>query len=147
MPILNYTTEVPTARTVGQIQAILAEAGADQILAEYRDKRVVALSFTTETSTGPQAFRLPADPARVFAVLRRQRVAPRYATMEQAERVAWRIVKTWIEAQLAIIQTEMVTLDQVMLPYMRTDNGTTMYDRYLEHGQRLLEAGRGIDMA
>jgi hypothetical protein len=143
MPILNYTTEVPAARTVGQIQTILAEAGADQILAEYRDKRVVALSFTTDTPVGPQAFRLPADPARVFAVLKRQRVAPRYATMEQAERVAWRIVKNWIEAQLAIIQTEMVTLDQVMLPYMRTAGGETLYERYLGQGLRLLEAGSG----
>jgi hypothetical protein len=143
MPILAYTTEVPTTRTVGQIQAILADAGASQILAEYRDKRVVALSFTTQTPMGPQAFRLPADPARVFAVLKRQRVAARYATLEQAERIAWRIVKNWIESQLAIIQTEMVTLDQVMLPYMRTDDGETLYERYLGQGQSLLEAGSG----
>lgn len=143
MPIINYTTEVPAAKTVGQIQAILADAGASEILAVYRDKRVVALSFTTETVVGPQAFRLPADPARVFAVLKRQRVAPRYATLEQAERVAWRIVREWILAQLAIIQTEMVTLDQVMLPYMRTADGETLYDRYLGQGQSLLEAGHG----
>lgn len=141
MPILNYTTEVDASRTVGQIQDILAKAGAAQILAEYDQGRVTGLSFTVITPTGPQAFTLPARPEQVRAVLLRQKVQPRYQTKEHAERVAWRIVKDWIEAQLAIIQTEMVTLDQVMLPYMRAQDGTTMYDRYLEHGQRLLEAG------
>lgn len=141
MPILNYTTEVAASRTVGQIQDILAKAGAAQILAEYDRGRVIALSFTVITPTGPQAFTLPVRPEQVRAVLLRQKVQPRYQTLEHAERVGWRIVLDWIKAQLAIIQTEMVTLDEVMLPYMRTDDGSTMYDRYLEHGQRLLEAG------
>jgi hypothetical protein len=141
MPIKDYTTSVPASRTVGQIQDILAKAGAAQILAEYNAERVIGLSFTVNTPTGPQAFTLPARPDLVRAVLLRQRVQPRYTTEEHAEAVAWRIIKDWIEAQLAIIQTEMVTLDQVMLPYMRANDGTTMYDRYLEHGQRLLEAG------
>ena len=141
MPILNYTTEVAASRTVGQIQDILAKAGAAQILAEYDRGRVIALSFTVITPTGPQAFTLPVRPEQVRAVLLRQKVQPRYQTLEHAERVGWRIVLDWIKAQLAIIQTEMVTLDEVMLPYMRAQDGTTMYDRYLEHGQRLLEAG------
>jgi hypothetical protein len=143
MPIKDYTTTVPALRTVGQIQDILAKAGAAQILAEYNAGRVVGLTFTVNTATGPQAFTLPARPDLVRAVLLRQRVQPRYATEEHAECVAWRIIKDWIEAQLAIIQTEMVTLDQVMLPYMRTANGSTMYQRYLQHGQALLEAGDG----
>jgi hypothetical protein len=139
MAILNYTTEVSTARTVGQIQEILAKAGANQILAAYESGRVVALSFSIETALGEQVYRLPADPGRVLAVLKRQRVAGRYATLEHAERVAWRIVKAWIEAQLAIIQTEMVTLDQVMLPYMRQADGSTVYQHYLEQqGHRAL---------
>jgi len=71
---------------------------------------------------------------RVHKVLRADRtVAPRYKTVEQAERVAWRIMKDWLEAQLAIIATEMVTLDQVFLPYMQGDDGRTVYELYLDH--------------
>jgi hypothetical protein len=142
--ILNYTTEVPASRTVGQLQEILAKAGARAILAEYDGAgRVVGLSFTIATVTGPQAFTLPVRPSRVHEVLQRQRVPPRYRTPEQAERVAWRIVKDWVEAQLAIIHTGMVGLDQVMLPYLRTADGTTLYERYQAHGVALLEAGNG----
>lgn len=143
MPILNYTTEIPASRTVGQIQDLLAKAGAAQILAEYHQGRVTGLSFTVITAAGPQAFTLPARPEKVRAVLLRQRVQPRYQTEEHAERVAWRIIKDWVESQLAIIQTEMVGLDQVMLPYMRTADGSTVYEHYIERGMRALEASNG----
>jgi hypothetical protein len=75
-------------------------------------------------------------------VLKRDRTTQaRYSTPEHAERVAWRIVKDWLEAQLAIIKTEMVTLDQVMLPYMRGDNGATIYEIYRDQ-QLAIEAPR-----
>jgi hypothetical protein len=66
---------------------------------------------------------------------------PRYRTPEHAERVAWRIVKDWLEAQLAIVATEMVTFDQVMLAYVRTSDGTTLYDLYRGGGLPALGAG------
>jgi hypothetical protein len=75
---------------------------------------------------------LPVRAERVEAVLKADKIPPRYKTAAQAERVAWRIVKDWLEAQLAIIRTEMVTLDQVMLAYMQVnENGDTVYDLYL----------------
>jgi hypothetical protein len=49
---------------------------------------------------------------------------------------------TQVEAQLAIIRTEMVTLDQVMLPYMRGDSGQTMYELYVNQ-QLALPSGSG----
>jgi hypothetical protein len=133
--LLNYTTTVPTTRTVGQVQALLAAAGAGRVLTEYgTDRRPTGVAFTITTAHGPRDFALPVDAARVERVLTRQRVAPRYRGRDHAERVAWRIVKDWLEAQLAIIATEMVTLGQVMLPYM-TEGGRTVYDLYV--GQQL----------
>lgn len=35
MPILNYTTKIAAAKTVGEIQAILARAGAQSISIDY----------------------------------------------------------------------------------------------------------------
>lgn len=136
MPLLNYTTDVPVARSIGHVQALLVEAGARQIMTEYDDVgRTVGLGFVVSTIHGMRQFVLPVNTDRVEAVLARDpRAAKRMKiTPQQAERVAWRIVKDWLEAQLAIIQTEMVTLDQVMLPYMTSDDGRrTVYELYVD---------------
>lgn len=133
MPLLNYTTSVPVNRTVGQVQGLLVEAGARRIATEYDDVgRTVGIGFGVETALGPRTFVLPVNADWVETVLERDRVARRYRSPEHAERVAWRIVKDWLEAQLAIIRTEMVTLDQVMLPYMRGDDGRTVYELYVD---------------
>lgn len=143
MPLLNYTTEIDSAKTVGQVQAILAKAGARSITAEFDGKgRATGLSFAAEVPGGIEFFTLPVHPDRVLTVLRKQRVQARYQTFEQAERVAWRIVKDWVEAQLAIIETEMVSLVEVMLPYMRVEGGSTVFEKFLDT-RKQLGAGRG----
>jgi hypothetical protein len=141
MPLLNYTTQVSVTRTVGHIQGLLVESGARAIMAEYSpDGAVVGMSFKVETPHGPRAYTLPVRAERVLAVLTREKVPQRYRTPEHAERVAWRILKDWVEAQLALLKTEMVTLDQVMLPYMATPDGRTVYDLYVDR-QLSLPAG------
>lgn len=133
VPLLNYTTTVPAGRTIGQVQGLLVEAGARQVMTEYDDVgRALGIAFAVHTANGVRTFVLPVDSERVLKVLVRDGVPPRYATPEHGERVAWRIVKDWVEAQLAIIRTEMVTLDQVMLPYMRGGDGRTVYELYLD---------------
>ena len=72
---------------------------------------------------------------------REKRNSPRSnikATQEQAERVAWRILKDWIEAQMALLDIEMVRFEEIFLPYIETQNGQTIYER-LEQKQFLLE--------
>ena len=46
---------------------------------------------------------------------------------KQAERTAWRIVKEWVVAQMALIETEMVDMEEVFLPYMLAGD-RTLYD-------------------
>lgn len=131
MPLLNYTTTIDVGKSVGEVTAMLAKAGADQVLTQYRAGEAIGLAFTLPTSTGPRQYRLPVDPDPVLRVLRKERVQPRYQSTEHAARVAWRITKDWIEAQLAIIATGMVSNDQVFLPYMLVDGGEqTVFDRY-----------------
>jgi hypothetical protein len=133
LPLLNYTTEVPVGRSIGQVQGLLVEAGATAIYTEYDQGRITGLSFAVQMPHGRQGFTLPVQVERVQVVLTREKVERRFRTPEHAERVAWRILKDWLEAQLAIIKTEMVTLDQVMLPYMRAADGRTMYELYVDH--------------
>jgi hypothetical protein len=142
VPLLNFTTKVPVSRTLDEVQRLLVRAGARSVSTAYSgDGNVEGLAFQVETAYGPRWFSLPINVEPVLAVLVRQRVENRFRTPEQAERVAWRILKDWVEAQLAIIETGMVTLDQVMLPYMHGDeSGRTVYEVYLD-GQRALPAG------
>lgn len=79
---------------------------------------------------------LPANVAAVQKVLEKQRVKADYA---QAERVAWRIVKDWVEAQMAILESEMVQMDEIFLPYMTDNAGHTLYQAYLDNQLRIGE--------
>jgi hypothetical protein len=138
--VLNYTTQIAATKTAAEVQGILARGRARAVATQYDgDGRPTGIAFEIETPHGPRYFALPVDAEKVFAVLCRERVAPKFRTREQAERVAWRIIKDWIEAQLAIVSTQMVTFEQVMLPYMRTADGSTVYERY--EARNLIEAG------
>lgn len=144
MPLLNYTTTVAASRTIGQVQEMLVKAGARQIMSDYGpDGCAIGVTFSIVTATGMRAFQLPVQTDRVLKVMKQDRATPqRLKTIEQAERVGWRIVKDWLEAQLAIVKTEMVTFDEVMLPYMRTDDGRTIYELYLD--DQLPALGPGV---
>lgn len=147
MAIKNYTTDVPVNKTVSEIHLMLADHGARRILFDYSaDSKVKAISFTIETPTGEQAVRLPANVERVREVLRQQKNNPRNRnrsqiddSQDQAERVAWRIVKDWLAAQLAILETEMVDVQQVFLPYFLNRQGQTLYEVY-SSGALMLES-------
>ncbi|WP_101908859.1 hypothetical protein [Marasmitruncus massiliensis] len=136
MPLLNYTTKVDIFTTLGAIQGQLVKHGAKKILQDYDDNgRITALSFMIDTPSGLRGIRLPANVDAVHKVLIRQKIK---CDREQAERVAWRIVKDWIEAQMAILESEMVQMDEIFLPYMVNNNGQTFFEAY-QNNQLMLE--------
>jgi len=141
-PIANYTTTVTALKLVGEIQGMLVAHGAKHILIDYEDGKPVGLAFLIATPYGGDIpFRLPANVDRVEAVFSRQLASSRrqwdreYQEQrkakinEQASRVAWRILKDWVRAQMAILETEMVSIDQIFLPYMQAGKeGKTLYE-------------------
>lgn len=140
MPIKNYTTKIPAAQTVGEIQALLAKHGVRAIFLEYDgNANVVGVSFRASTPHGVCSFRLPAHVDNTLAVLERQSVK---CDWEMAERVAWRNVKDWIDAQMALIEMETVTVDEVFFPYMLDGSGKTLYEAFSTNG--LLESGAKV---
>jgi hypothetical protein len=140
MTLANYTTTVAAVRSANEITKDLVRAGARGIGSEYDPQgRMVSMMFTIVVAGESYVYLLPVRTGAVQAVLIKQRVEKRYQTLDHAERVAWRILRDWVRAQLAIIETEMVALDQVMLPYLQTDNGMTVYDRWTT--RRELPAG------
>ncbi len=131
MPILNYTTKVSVDRTCTEIQKALAKCGATKIVSDYdSDGEVAAISFQIMVDGMVMGYTLPNNWQNVLQVMNKQAgVLNHLKNNDQAKRVAWRIVKDWVEAQLAIIQARVVTLDQVMLPYAVTNNGQSYYER------------------
>jgi hypothetical protein len=144
MSLLNYTTKIDAFKTISEIQRLLAKAGASAVMNEMDNNgNIVALSFKIRLSDNEVAFRLPTDWHPVYEVLKQDRKVPRsMVTQEQALRVAWRITKDWIEAQVAFIETMMVTTAQVFLPYAVTSNGQTLYEYIGQNTQLLLGESR-----
>jgi len=146
MPTLNYTTKIAVEKTAQEINMLLGRHGADRVVISYREGRPVAISFSAPGAHGMAAFTLPVNADAMLEVLIRQanrREIPRaFATPEQAERVAWRVIKDWLAAQLALIETSMVSLERIMLPY-RHEGGPetpTLYERFIESGHKRIEA-------
>lgn len=130
MSLLNYTTQIQVEKTVAEISKALAQAKAQGVLTEYGpDGVLTAISFRVMRPYGMMSFRLPANVDKVFAVISRDKhIPPKLRTREQASRVAWRIVKDWLEAQLAMTRAEMVAIEQVFLPYAQNEEGVTLYE-------------------
>ena len=143
MAILNYTTTIEAYKTAAEIEWILMQHGAKSILKQYADGgKIAGLSFMIETRGKQIPVRLPVKTAECLEVMKRQKKDnPRkqiIATPEQAERVAWRILKDWVEAQMALLDIEMVKFEEIFLPYIQISSGQTIYEK-LEEQQFLLE--------
>lgn len=140
MPLLNYTTKVPVATTISDITKILVKAGASSIMQDYDEQgEVIAVSFKIMLEGWPIAFRLPADWKSTQQVLKNDRVRHEEA---HARRVAWRVTKDWVEAQMALLATRSVTLPQLFLPYAVDNSGVTLYQKIAQNPEMLLGDGR-----
>ncbi len=136
--IANYTTAVTALKSIGEIQGILVTHGAKHILMDYEDSVPTALSFIISTPFGETPFKLPANIDRIQAVLTKQHIRAN-VTRDLATRVAWRILKDWVRAQMAILEANMVSIDQIFLPYMQSGDGKTLYEIMIERKLELPE--------
>lgn len=146
------TTEISPDRTVGEIQKILARRGASAVLMEYDGKGgVAAVSFRFKVGPNDLPFRLPCRWESIFTILRRRagvsdsslkwmNIKRRESLEEKSKRVAWRQILRWIEAQLALVETNMVKVEEVFLPYMQTGKGgETVFELTEKRGFMALE--------
>lgn len=152
MPILNYTTEVPAERTVAQIIGLLARKGARSITQDFLgDGRVKAIRFLLNVGGLPSSFSLPVNIDGVAAVIMAEKPYSKYSNLPRdewarkqrsvAERISWRILKDWIEAQMALIESGQAEAGQVFMPYAQQRDGRTMYELWLENNQKQLSNG------
>jgi hypothetical protein len=124
----NYTTSVPASKSIAEVETLLVKFGASDIMKSYMsDGTTTALLFKIK-ETG---YKLPINVEGVKMILtpKRTRHTTNYAVnlRERANRVAWRVLKDWLHAQLSIIASGQAEPEQVLLPY--AFNGQkTMYE-------------------
>lgn len=141
MAILNYSTKIDPIKTIGEIQACLARHGATNISIDFASKQPSAVTFLIEFNGELVNFRLPSNHKGVYAAMVKDRDIPKsFKTEDQARRVSWRIVKDWVEAQLAIVEAGLATTVEVFLPYTVTNSGLTLYESFEKKGFKLIAA-------
>ncbi len=146
MSLYMETTKISAERTAQEIGGLLAEAGATAVLTEYgKDRKICGLAFKLRVGDREVPFSLPARSEPVFRYLQKRR-SPIWRQKkeredrEQAERVAWRQLLRWIQAQLAMIDTGMVQASEVFLPYVQVGPTQTLYERLTAGGHLALPA-------
>jgi hypothetical protein len=141
--IKNYTTDIPAERTIAEIQQILVQNGARGIALEYDESsNIKDIFFKIRLDDKELPFRLPAKAERVYQALWGDKLEwehTRYGAgwRAQAERIAWRICKTWLEAQITLINLEQAKIEEVFLPYLIMPGNKTLFET-MEQNQFLL---------
>jgi hypothetical protein len=147
--VLNYSTSIAVEKTVGEIQAILVKHRCRGMQTRHSASgEITSLSFTLATEYGQRDYLLPVNVDAVLKTLVAEKNAGRLPNLPssrvdraQAARVAWRILKDWLEAQLAIVQTRVLSIDQVLLPFMLTGGQRTVFQVYQEQQAALSKPG------
>ncbi len=145
MPIKNYTTKIAVEKTIAEIEAILSAHGAKKILKDYDGAgNVTGISFMIETPAGNIPFKLPIDLKAWVALINKAvdstKLPKRFREdADQARRVGWRVIKDWIDAQLAIVETKTVKIEEVFLPYAYDyQTEKTMFQKFTEQTDKFI---------
>lgn len=140
MPILNFTTKIDAWKTCSEVQQILSKHNVTHISIKNEGSFPVALSFSIDYNGQPLNFLLPCNHAGVLSCLKRDKKVPNSSkNIEQALRTSWRIIKDWVEAQMAIVEAELAPIQEVFLPYLVNSTGQTLSDKILNgDGMKLL---------
>ncbi len=152
--IKNYSTDVPVDRTVAEIEKMLTKSAASKILKDYDSAgNIFGLSFVINTVHGQMPVRMPVRIEKVIEVFKIQvskgLLEKRYWEGDwaraQAARVGWRILRDWLDAQLALINVEMSSVPEIFLPYVYSAKlDKTVFDAF-ESGQLDRMLGEGND--
>jgi len=142
--IKNFSTTIAVEKTIAEIERMLSKYGATKIMKEYDEfGNPARLFFAIMTEHGEMPVKLPVNTDKVLDVFKVQvsdgKLPRKYWggewAIEQAHRVGWRIIKDWLDAQLTILQIEMVKVQEIFLPYAYDANTQqTLFQKMEEKG-------------
>lgn len=128
MALKNYTTRVPADQSIREIQQALVKHAATGVSYDFEgDGLIAALHFRLQVAGRPVLFALPVN-WRLFQVVLKEQKVRDWQDQQYVYRVAWRNIRDWVLAQLALYETAMVELPQVFLPFATDKAGRTLYE-------------------
>lgn len=142
--IKNYTSGLPVNRSLQNICDILSSAGASKIMVDYDSTHnPCGVAFFIEIPDyGAIPYKLPVQVENLSIVMFKARLnSLKEKEKEQVRRTAWKNVHDWIDAQMALISTQIVKLEQVFLPYAVDQSGQTLFEKF-QNGSLLSLPGK-----
>lgn len=131
--IKNYTSN--SKQTFDAIQKTLITHKAKQVLFEYGEAgQVKSLAFVLDISGNLVGFKLPARVEEVRKIFENE--GYRFKE-DQPYKTAWANIRDWLEAQMAMIDTGQVKIEEVFLPYAVNHEGKTYFEVISDKGYLL----------
>mgnify|MGYP001592234059 CR=1 FL=1 len=93
----NYASKSSLPNIFNDIEKTLINHGAKQIIRDYKDGKIMAISFVITTKKGEMGIRLPARFDQVEQIFRNEGIKYK---LEQPYRTAWATIRDWISAIL-----------------------------------------------
>jgi len=145
MPETLYmeTTGIEVIRTCSEIEQLLLKRGATEIWKGFKDGNVESIEFILPIEGRSINFKLPFRWQYIQEMARAGKTRYRKTEEEeQARKVAARLVLRWVESQFALIDTGMVKIEEVFLPYIAYEGITYFEHIQKQGGVKALSAGK-----
>lgn len=157
MSIYMETTKIDPAKTIGEIQGLLAKAGVQKIETQFEGGELCGLLFSISFGNKELWYKLPARTDNISNYLQARRGLEKYKERmddpavkerlgswerqdkEQAKRIGWRQILRWLQAQFALMEVGMVDIKEVFLPYCLWEGKKTLYEIFESDEIKLLE--------
>lgn len=145
MFLKNYTSSVPAAQTIANIERLLVNAGATGFQKIFTNKLCTALIFLIEFKPGQKvAIKVPGNVELCAEALWKEYlgnvVKPRKTKADfydQAARTAWKLAQDDIAVQISLIQLRQKDFLQAFMSQV-WDGHTTLYERIRDGGFKML---------
>lgn len=128
MALKNTFSTLGADKYISLTQQALVKAGASGVQYVFDEGRIVGLLFSIPMGDKKVEFRLPIN-WRNFQNILRKEENHRADEDDYAYKVAWACTKDWIEAQMAFVESENVTVPQVFLPFAVAKDGKTLFEK------------------
>lgn len=130
------STKISAQQTAGELVGELVKAGASSVNTDYKGGKISGLRWIMRVGGVDALFEIPIRVEPILKKLGGQDTA-------QAERVAWRQLLRWVQAQNAMIEVGMAQPGEVYLAYAvdpRTNR--TIFDQLLTTQFKALPPGK-----
>lgn len=143
------TTAAPVHQTIGELTKLLVRAGALNITTSFSPQGTGAITGLIFCLPNPEnklvySYQLPVRTENLYHKIHDARIRLKARHEEedrkQAEKIAWRQLLRWCEAQIALSDTGLVENREVFLPYLLQKDGKSFFQMFVENEKKMLSA-------